>query len=303
MPIVLVVDDSPVDRKLIDGLLKPKLDWLVEFAENGTQGLKMIDEIFPDVVITDIQMPEMNGIELCAEAKAKYPLVPIVLITGKGSEELAVEALAAGAASYVPKSALAVSLLETVEQVLALSQHLKSRDFLQKYNTSTRYQFAIDNDPALIAMLVDFAKSNMERLELGDASDRRHCALAIEEALLNAMFHGNLELNSISVQEARRAIHDGFVCDAVKEQLADPAISVRRIRVAIEFSRRDVKIIVRDDGKGFDVESRSGSKDELGSFAGSGGRGLSLIRNFMSEIQFNETGNELRMTLKLEPAA
>jgi CheY-like chemotaxis protein len=110
MPIILVADDSETDRKLIEGLLRPKLDWIVQFAENGSQAFDMIGEIFPDVVVTDLQMPEMDGIQLCAEAKVEYPDVPIVLITGKGSEELAVEALDAGAASYVPKSALANSL-------------------------------------------------------------------------------------------------------------------------------------------------------------------------------------------------
>jgi CheY-like chemotaxis protein len=299
MPIILVVDDSPVDRKLIEGLLKPKLDWIVEFAENGLQGLEMIDQIFPDVVLTDLQMPEMDGIQMCAQAKEQFPHVPIVLITGKGSEELAMKALAAGATSYVPKSSLSSSLLETVEQVISLSHQFKSQDFLKKYNVSTRYQFAFDNDPALIAEMVEFVKSNMEKLELGDPSDRRHCALALEEALLNAMFHGNLEMDGVSVQEARRAFHDGMLAESVRERLADRRIRERRIRTAVEFSRREVKIIVRDDGKGFSANGKQANGD-LSQFSQGGGRGLTLIRNFMDEVQFNEQGNELRMVWKLE---
>jgi CheY-like chemotaxis protein/anti-sigma regulatory factor (Ser/Thr protein kinase) len=299
MPIILVVDDSPVDRKLIEGLLKPKLDWIVEFAENGKQGLEMIDQIFPDVVITDLQMPEMDGIQLCAAAKSQHPLVPIVLITGKGSEELAMKALAAGATSYVPKSALSGSLLETVEQVISLSHQFKSRDFLKKYNISTRYQFALENDPNLIAEMVEFVKSNMEKLELGDHSDRRHCAVALEEALLNALLHGNLGLDGIAVQEARRAFHDGIIAEVVRERLADPKIRDRRIRAAVEFSRREVKIIVRDDGAGFQP-SKSDASADLSRFSGAGGRGLTLIRSFMDDVQFNEIGNELRMVWKTE---
>jgi CheY-like chemotaxis protein/anti-sigma regulatory factor (Ser/Thr protein kinase) len=300
MPIILVVDDSPVDRKLIEGLLKPKLDWIVEFAENGAQGLELIDSIFPDVVITDLQMPEMDGIELCSQAKSRFPQVPIILITGKGSEELAMKALGAGATSYVPKSALSSSLLETVEQVISLSHQFKSQDFLRKHNISTRYQFVIDNNPQLIAEMVEFVKGNMEKLELGDQADRRHCAVALEEALLNSMLHGNLQLDGIAVQEARRAFHDGLICDAVQERLADSRCRDRRIRIAVEFSKREVKIIVRDDGPGFDSPNRNGSNTDLSQFSGAGGRGLTLIRSFMDEVQFNDQGNELRMLWKCD---
>lgn len=300
MPIILVVDDSPVDRKLIEGLLKPKLDWIVEFAENGAQGLELIDSIFPDVVITDLQMPEMDGIELCSEAKAQFPHVPIILITGKGSEELAMKALSAGATSYVPKSALSSSLLETVEQVISLSHQFKSQDFLRKHNVSTRYQFIIDNNPKLVAEMVEFVKSNMEKLELGDQADRRHCAVALEEALLNALLHGNLQLDGIAVQEARRAFHDGLNSPIVQEKLADPRWRERKIRIAVEFSKREVKIIVRDDGPGFNQSKRSAAKPDLSQFSGAGGRGLTLIRSFMDEVQFNEQGNELKMVWKCD---
>ena len=69
MPIILVVDDSETDRKLIGGLLKPKLDWIVQYASNGAEALDLIGQIFPDVVVTDLQMPEMDGIQLCMNQK------------------------------------------------------------------------------------------------------------------------------------------------------------------------------------------------------------------------------------------
>lgn len=300
MPIILVVDDSEIDRKLVEALLKPKLDWLVQFAEDGAEGLEMIGAIFPDVVVTDLQMPKMDGIQLCAEAKLQYPHVPIVLITGRGSEELAIAALAAGAASYVPKSALAGSLLETVEQVLSLTKHDKSLGLLMKYNTNTRYQFNLENDQSLIAPLTDFVKSTMENLDLGDASEQRHCMVAIEEALINAMFHGNLELDGLAVQDARRALHDGVIAEVVRERKHDKRFKERRVRFAVEFSRKEVKILVRDEGPGFDAVGKLESADDLSQLSGAGGRGLTLIRNFMDEIQFNDDGNEIRLILKLK---
>ena len=300
MPIILVVDDSETDRKLVGGLLKPKLDWIVQFASNGAEGIEMIGSIFPDVVVTDLQMPEMNGIELCEASRAKYPHVPIVLITGKGSEELAIRALDAGAASYVPKSALAGSLLDTVEQVLALSRHEKSQDQLMQFATHARFQFNLDNDQSLIAPLIDFVHNEMETLGLGDESDKRHCSVAIEEALINAMFHGNLELNGLQVQDARRAMHDGEISEIARVRAKEPRFRDRRVRIAFEFSRNKVEIVVRDNGPGFDAGTKIESAVDLSQLSGAGGRGLTLIRNFMSEVQFNEDGNEMRMVLNLK---
>ena len=53
MPIILVVDDSETDRKLIGGLLKCKLDWIVQYASDGAEACELVGQIFPDVVITD----------------------------------------------------------------------------------------------------------------------------------------------------------------------------------------------------------------------------------------------------------
>ena len=302
MPIILVVDDSETDRALIDGLLRPKLDWIVQFAEDGAEAYEMIGQIFPDVVVTDLQMPNMNGIQLCSEAKAEYPTVPIILITGKGSEELALEALDAGAVSYVPKSALAGSLLETVEQVLAISKCRKSQGRLMEYSTSNRYQFNLENDQSLIFSMIDFVRFEMEKLGLGDRSDQRHVAVAIEEALLNAMFHGNLELDGTSVQDARRAFHDGEIADAVKERLANETFASRRVKVGIDISRSRIEMIVRDGGQGFDTVTMLEHASEPSQLSGAGGRGLTLIRKFMDQLQFNESGNEIRMSLRLKHA-
>ena len=76
MPVVLVVDDSEVDRRLVGGLLPKDLDWLVDFAENGEQALEKMAESVPDVVITDMMMPVMDGMELVTNIHVDFPQVP-----------------------------------------------------------------------------------------------------------------------------------------------------------------------------------------------------------------------------------
>lgn len=299
MPIILVVDDSEIDRKLVEGLLKPQIDWIVQFASDGVEALDMITEIFPDVVVTDLQMPNMDGIQLCREAKNVAAHVPIILMTGKGSEDLAAEALKAGAASYVPKSTLASSLLDTVEQVLMLASRNTSIDRLMKFNSLARYRFDLENDPSLIAPMTDFVKMTMENIELGDQTDQRHCALAIEEALINAMFHGNLELDAIEVQAARKAMHEGQTTPEANERRNLEPFANRRVHIDIEFKSNAVTMLIRDQGQGFDAAGGLESANQISQLSGEGGRGLTLIRKFMDEVQYNDDGNEIKLQLKL----
>ena len=106
MPIILLVDDSEVDRQLMAGLLAADFDWLVSHAKNGVEAMEMVSIASPDAVVTDLVMPEMDGMELVSRLGETYPELPVVLVTGKDDATLAVEALRQGAASYVPKSQL-----------------------------------------------------------------------------------------------------------------------------------------------------------------------------------------------------
>jgi len=254
MPILLVVDDSETDRTLIGGLLKCKLDWIVQYASDGAEAFELVGQIFPDVIITDLQMPEMDGIELCAAVKREHPHVPVLLTTGVGSEALAVDALKAGAASYVPKNRLADSLVATVEQVLAISGRQRIKACLLTHSMESRYRFELHNDQNLILATVDFLTMEMEAVGIGGGAEQRQASIALEEAMLNAMFHGNLELNSAQVQQARRAFHEGKVSKAVQQRVATEPYSGRRLFVTLELSKRKVSMKVRDEGRGFDTK-------------------------------------------------
>jgi CheY-like chemotaxis protein/anti-sigma regulatory factor (Ser/Thr protein kinase) len=303
MPIILVVDDSPTDQKLVGGLLNRDFDWIIEYANNGRAAVEMMEQISPDLIITDLLMPEMDGMQFCREAQKKAPHIPVVLITGQGSEHLAVEALGAGAASYVPKSALAESLLETVEQLLALAARDRSKDRLMTFTTNLRHQFKLENDPLLIPPLLDFIKESMQRLHLGNPAQQRQVAVAVEEALLNAMLHGNLELPQLTTQDARQKLHEGKVSELVEDRRKTAPFDQRRVLIGVDLSHTKAQFVIRDQGNGFDAKSLL-APDDPHNIASMNGRGLTLIRNFMDEVAFNETGNEIRMTLNVhKPAA
>ena len=150
---VLIVDDSPVDRRLAAKLLEKRDDggdptgFTIATAENGRQALEAIARDTPDVVVTDLQMPEMNGLDLVLQIRARFPLVPVILMTAHGSEELAVRALKSGAASYVPKRDMAQDLLETVEMVIEAAHGQRDQSRLLRSLTRTESHFVLENDP------------------------------------------------------------------------------------------------------------------------------------------------------------
>ena len=119
---VLIVDDSPMDRHLAGAIVQKMDGWKAAFAGDGNEALSLLEGQRPDVVLTDMLMPEMDGLQLVQAVHAKYPLVPVILMTAHGSEDLAIRALQSGAASYVPKKSLARDLAETLEQILNAAQ-------------------------------------------------------------------------------------------------------------------------------------------------------------------------------------
>ena len=294
MPIILLVDDSEVDRRLMAGLLGVDFDWLVSHAKNGVEALEMMSDASPDVVVTDMLMPEMDGMELVTQLGMAYPSVPVVLVTGQEDASLAFKALKQGAASYVPKSKLAEKLLETVEQVLALrdADHFDER--IVQVTTNTRYRFVIDNDPSLIAPLVDRVQQGMIGMQLCSPAQRMHIGVALEEALINAMYHGNLELPPHRLAEIRQLLHEGKKSDLVEMRRQQSPYQERRIQVAADFNRQRAQFVVGDEGKGFDTAAALAAPD----IDAASGRGLVLIQTFMDEVVFNASGNEMRMTLK-----
>src|SRR4051812_50169080 len=119
---ILIVDDSPVERQLAGRLLEKHHDLTVLTAGNGVEALDVIEREAPDAVLTDLQMPEMDGLQLVHNVRATHPLIPVIVMTAHGSEDIAVQALQGGAASYVPKKNLSRDLLETLDNVLEAAQ-------------------------------------------------------------------------------------------------------------------------------------------------------------------------------------
>src|SRR5262249_49062295 len=150
----------------------------------------------PDLVLADLQMAEVNGLELVEAVKKDYPLVPVLLMTAHGSEDVAAQALRRGAASYVPKKNLAADLLTTVRRILTGSWEDRTHSQLMPYLETSESVFVLANDWALIKALVNHLQQMLRCLPLADETERLRVGIALEEALANAYYHGNLEVGA-----------------------------------------------------------------------------------------------------------
>ena len=116
----LVVEDSPTMRQLIVLALGRIRGLDVTEATDGLDGIKKINAELFDIILTDINMPIMNGLKLVKRVRSdeRYNNVPIVIITTEGGEEDRRRALALGANAYITKPIRAPQLLETVRTLL-----------------------------------------------------------------------------------------------------------------------------------------------------------------------------------------
>ncbi len=118
---ILLVDDHPVVRQGLKTLLAGRPGYqVIGEASDGVEAIEKVSALQPDVVVLDVTMPRMNGIEACRLIQQKAPKREILFVTQHDSPQMMREALAAGARGYVVKSNLARDLVEAVE---AVSQH------------------------------------------------------------------------------------------------------------------------------------------------------------------------------------
>jgi DNA-binding response OmpR family regulator len=289
MPGVLVVDDSAMDRRLAGAFLEKDAQFSVSYAGHGAEALAAMHKSPPDLVVTDLIMPEMDGLQLVSTVREKFPLVPVILMTSLGSEEIAVKALHQGAASYVPKKFLGRDLLDTARRVLAVTGHKLSQVKLMECMTHSTAQFILHNDRALIPALVGHLQDRVSQIGLGDDVDRMQIGVALEEALTNSLYHGNLEISSELREKDFLTYYATY-----EERSRQMPYAERRIFVDATISRDQAEFVIRDEGPGFDPASLPDPTDPA-NLERLSGRGVLLMRTFMDELEYNSTGNEVRM--------
>jgi len=116
---VLIVDDNKLIRRSLRSLLQDN-GWMVcGEAENGRDGITQAQQLHPDLIILDLAMPVMNGLEACRELKRLMPAIPILMFTMFVESELGKKAKAAGVDSVIAKADSPAVLIRSIQGLLA----------------------------------------------------------------------------------------------------------------------------------------------------------------------------------------
>ena len=137
--------------------------------------------------------------------------------------------------------------------------------------------------------MVSFLQRMLRCLPLGSETERLRVGLAVEAALLNALYHGNLEIGSENgrVDDDRRA-------ELLRERCYMEPYRDRRIHLTANINRERAEFIIRDDGNGFDTSGIDPLAPTIGADPTSG-RGLALMHTIMDAVKFSDRGNEVTM--------
>lgn len=292
MPNILLVEDSATQAMQMKMLLESAAH-VVTCVDDGSAALEHLSSGLSEIVVTDLELPVLDGLELIKKMQADFPQIPAVLVTARGSERLAAEALRHGAAAYVPKAMLNELLLGTVEDVLGVLRTDRSYAELINHLKENRFVFELPSKPGLISPVVDLTMQMAAGMEMLSGTERHRVSLAIQQALNNALFRGNLELSHSQWQSNTEELDEQAV-SVWQNRLQQSPYQDRKIHYDARLMPDLLRIVVRDEGHGFDWQAITKAL-EAGELMSTGGRGLVMMHSFMDKVTYNDKGNEVTL--------
>lgn len=160
---ILIIEDEAAIRRVLNKILSEENDrYQVEEAEDGLQGMEKIKNTDYDLILCDIKMPKMDGVEVLEATKKIKPEIPIVMISGHGDMETAINTMRMGAFDYISKPPDLNRLLNTVRNALDKKQLVVENKILKK-KVSKNYEMIGDSAP------IHHIKDMIEKVALTDA--------------------------------------------------------------------------------------------------------------------------------------
>ncbi|TWU19319.1 ATP-binding response regulator [Allorhodopirellula heiligendammensis] len=296
---ILLVEDSPTQAAQIRILLEAA-NHDVGHALNGRLALEELHSRSFDIVVTDLEMPELNGLQLVEQMRDDFSHVPSILVTGHGSEELAAEALQLGAAGYVPKNRIDEMLNNTIVDVLGVIRTDASYAKLISTLRKNVFIFELPNDPMLISPLVGLLMQVSSGMELLPSIDMVRLGVAVEHAVANAMVHGNLQIPLDQCPSHHDLARYGEMSPAMQQRIKESPYCDRTVRVEAIAQTDQVRVIVTDQGDGFDTTTvpKKGQFDPKSlseDCEAPHGQGFILMTSFVDELVYNEKGNQVTL--------
>ncbi|WP_251358920.1 response regulator [Kangiella sp. TOML190] len=165
-PLILLVDDDSSIRWVLSKALS-NAGFKVVAADNGQEALKLVAKEPPKVLITDVQMPGISGLELMETVKNRYPQLPVVIITANTDTQMAVESHQIGAFDYLPKPFDLNQAVSICQKALALDKPQPLSPWQQQLNKTLQAEYHQGNTQILQSLQTEFEQFMVQQaLEL-----------------------------------------------------------------------------------------------------------------------------------------
>jgi len=299
---VLVIDDDTSWLKVMQLMLQKRGNVEITTATSLEEAVRLIGEKTFDYALTDVELIGEsrrleNGLELISAIEQADLHIPVIAVTGKGDEQSAIDALRRGATSYISKINIRVHLGEALDAVEHSIFRKQKQDVLKTHLEHCEFRYRLPSDTSVVPSLIEELKASLIRGSQIDRRTRGRILIAVEEAVLNSIIHGNLEISS---EIRNESLDDYYALIAERSQ----SVEYGNRRVQVEFkitgSRFEAELI--DEGPGFDFTAVADPREEENLSIPSG-RGLLLIREFMDMCVFSDGGRRLSLCKMISPDA
>ncbi len=264
---ILVVDDERDVRETLSEMIEG-LGYPVLVAENGVKALDRIKTEKVDLIITDLSMPKMNGLELIVKSKRLNPNIPIAVISAYGSAENTTYALTRGAFNFIAKPFKISQVKELVRKGKQLRELALGTYALMEW-VHSETEMVFPSQPRLFPSAILFIVKECQWRGIEDEARLENVAICLEELLSNAFIHGNRKNKS------------------------------KQIKVKMAFDAEKFVLSVRDEGSGFDgrdyLEKIRQVEDSIPEK-----RGLFIVDFLVDELRFDKKGNEVTAVIYRE---
>jgi FixJ family two-component response regulator/anti-sigma regulatory factor (Ser/Thr protein kinase) len=293
---VLFVDDEEDIRLSFRDRFEDQFD--IVLASNGQEALDCLSGGSDrSVVVTDLRMPVMGGLEMIQKAKELDPDLGFIVVSGHGDTEDVIAALRLGARNFIRKP---YSFAELEEAILLEGRRyrllLEERARREVEQATEQFLTEVEGMTFLLPSSTDWVNpltfrlaAVMEAVGVCNQQNRSNVALGVMEIITNAIEHGNLSLDGPTKRDIMAKGEVAYSQELARRSSMDPYRN-RKVRVSVTINQEMAQITVEDEGDGFNFHDLPDPTDPENLFLSSG-RGILLARSFIDEVHFLGKGN------------
>lgn len=291
---VLIIENDFVSRHYLRDLLR-YYGHTCQTAMNASDGLDIYACGRPDVIICNVMLPGISGMEFLRDIRKNDSKTAIVMMATESSERLAVQVFRAGADDFLKKPIQDKDLIPLLDKFAARLP--ESKDAADPYGevVSGRLEFTFPTEYDGTASIMPRVMETLSE-DYFSLDDRISIELGLSELVTNAIEHGNLNI-TYDEKTAVADLSDGMM-ELCNTRLLDPEIASRIITIYYEFTPEECKWTIIDEGNGFDVNkvpdpTKCADREVLFH-----GRGIMFSRAIFDSVEYKGKGNEVVVTKK-----